>query len=127
MPMAQRFASLEEWLAGLREEDAPIVVEGPKDFSALEGFGIRNVVTLSREPLYKVVEGIAASSKRVIILTDLDKEGKRLYSKLKQGFDRAGVQVDTVYREWLFRETELSHIEGLAAYVEHKEQKEGRP
>lgn len=125
--MAQGFASVEEWLASLREEDAPVIVEGPKDFSALEAFGIRNVVTLSREPLYKVVEGIAASSKRVIILTDLDKEGKRLYSKLRQGFDRLGVQVDAVYREWLFRETELSHIEGLAAYVEHKAQRGGRP
>lgn len=123
--MAQGFASVEEWLASLREEEAPIVVEGPKDRACLEGFGIRNVVTLSREPLYKVVEGIAASSRRVVILTDLDGEGKRLYGKLRQGFDRAGVQVDSVYREWLFRETELSHIEGLAAYVEHREEKEG--
>ncbi len=123
--MAQGFASVEEWLASLREEDAPVIVEGPKDRACLEGFGIRNVMTLSREPLYKVVEGIAASSRRVVILTDLDKEGKRLYSKLRQGFDRLGVQVDSVYREWLFRETELSHIEGLAAYVEHREEKEG--
>ncbi len=117
------FVSLEEWLAGLREEDAPIVVEGQKDCAALEAFGISGIVTLSKSPLYKVVDDIERESKRVIILTDLDKEGKRLYSRLKQSFDRIGVQVDSVYREWLFKETRLSHIEGLISYVRHEEMK----
>lgn len=119
--MKQVFASLEEWLAGLREEDAPIVVEGQKDCAALEAFGISGIVTLSKSPLYRVVDDIERESKRVIILTDLDKEGKRLYSRLKQSFDRIGVQVDSVYREWLFKETKLSHIEGLPAYARHQE------
>ncbi len=121
--MKQVFASLEEWLAALREERVPIVVEGPSDRAALEAFGITTITTLSRTPLYTVVEDIGRISKRVIILTDLDKEGKRLYSRLKQSFDRAGVQVDTLYREWLFKETRLSHIEGLINYVGHEEMK----
>lgn len=121
--MKQEFASLEEWLAALREEDAPIVVEGLKDCAALEAFGISGIVMLSKSPLYRVVDDIERESKRVIILTDLDKEGKRLYSRLKQSFDRIGVQVDRVYREWLFKETKLSHIEGLINYVRHEEMK----
>lgn len=119
--MKQTFASLDEWLAALKEEAIPIVVEGPNDRAALEAFDISGIITLSRTPLYKVVDDIAERSKRVIILTDLDKEGKRLYSKLKQSFDRIGVQVDTVYREWLFKETTLSQIEGLPNYVKHLE------
>lgn len=119
--MKRMFASLDGWLAALKEESSPIVVEGPNDRAALEAFGITQLVTLSRTPLYRVVDDIAETSKRVIILTDLDKEGKRLYSKLKQSFDRIGVQVDTVYREWLFKETKLSQIEGLPNYVKHLE------
>lgn len=121
--MKQIFASLDEWLSALKEEAIPIVVEGPHDRAALEAFGVTQLVTLSRTPLYKVVEDIAERSKRVIILTDLDKEGKRLYSKLKQSFDRIGVQVDTVYREWLFKETKLSQIEGLPHYMKRQEVK----
>ncbi|MBS3165260.1 toprim domain-containing protein [Candidatus Woesearchaeota archaeon] len=111
-----RMESLEDWLAALQSAGCPIVVEGPKDRAALEQFGILDVVTLSREPLHEVVEGISARSKRVVILTDLDKEGKLLYSKLRQGFSRLGVQVDNVFREFLFS-TQLSHIEGLATYI----------
>ncbi len=124
--MKDKFASIEEWVAALSEEDAPIVVEGPNDRSALEAFGIRDIVTLSKYPLYKVVDDITERAKRVIILTDLDKEGKRLYSKLKQSFDRVGVKVDTLYREWLFRESQLSHIEGLVTYIKHEEFRKAR-
>lgn len=121
--MKRTFASLEEWLSALREESAPIVVEGPNDKAALQAFDITRLVTLSRTPLYKVVEDIAEHSKRVIILTDLDKEGKRLYSKLKQSFARIGVLVDRVFREWLYAETTLTQLEGLVTYVRHQEEK----
>ncbi len=94
-----------------------VIVEGNKDKRALQQFGIKNVVTL-KKPLYKVVEDVAANTKDAAILTDLDKEGKLLYSKLSTGLQRNGVRIDNKLRNFLFRKTKIRQIEGLRNYAE---------
>ena len=101
-----------EFISSLKNEDKIIIVEGNKDKAALAKFNI-DCITLSKYPLYKICEDIAEEGKDVIILTDFDKKGKQLYGRLKKNLERLGVKIDHKYREWLQRNTKLSHIEGL--------------
>lgn len=108
--------SLEEWAQELKDSNKLIIVEGKKDKKALELLGITNILTLSK-PLYEVVEQISNKTKEIVILTDLDPEGRKLYSKLKTQFQKRKVKIDTKFREFLIRETKLTHIEGLTHYL----------
>ncbi len=106
---------IEELLSQIRDSDKIVIVEGIKDRRALREFGIENVITLNK-PVHQIVDQVS-SEKEVVILTDLDSEGRQLYSKLKKSLDRIGVRVDNRLRELLFKKTELRQIEGLAGYL----------
>ncbi|VVB75838.1 Ribonuclease M5 [Candidatus Tiddalikarchaeum anstoanum] len=89
-----------------------VIVEGQKDVSKLKKFGIFNVEQISRMPLYSFAEKIAKNHREVIILTDNDKAGSKLYSKLKKEFLRLGVTTDGSFRKHLAK-LGISHVEGL--------------
>ncbi|MFH1408642.1 MAG: toprim domain-containing protein [Nanoarchaeota archaeon] len=108
--------TLEDWIAFLKESEKVIVVEGKKDIRALTYFDIP-ALALEGGSVLEMAERITEEHKDCIILTDLDKEGKRLYAMLKDYLSRMGVRVDTFFREWLFRETKLRQIEGLVSYA----------
>jgi len=107
--------SLHEWIENLRASNKLILVEGKNDKAALNELGITNILTVSRTPAYKTVEKI--KQKEVIILTDLDKEGKKLYSVLRHQLQKHGIKIDLVFREFLFKKTDLTNIEGLTHYL----------
>lgn len=113
---------LEEWIIQLRETEKIIIVEGEKDKKALESFGIYKTLTLKR-PLFSIVEEIAEIHKECIILSDLDKEGKKIYSNLKHNLQNRGVKIDNKFREFLFKNTKLTNIEGLTRYYNKTIQK----
>ena len=96
-----------------------IIVEGKKDKIALEKLGIKNISTLSKKPLYQVVEEIANENEECIILTDLDKKGKEIYGKLNSQLQRNGVKIDNKLRNFLFKNTKLRQIEGITTYFEY--------
>ena len=102
-----------EWADKLKDSGKTVVVEGKKDARALNSFGVFKIFTLSKKPLYAVVEEIAAKSKEVVILTDFDKQGKALYGKLKSYFQRQGCEVDNYFREFLQKNFRFSHVEGI--------------
>ena len=115
------------WVESLKASNTLIIVEGKKDRAALESLGIAasNIITLEG-PLYRNVEKIAemisdmaSKPKKAVILTDLDPEGKKLYSKLKKDLGEHGVEIDDRFREFLFRKTKLRQIEGLKTYMEN--------
>jgi 5S rRNA maturation endonuclease (ribonuclease M5) len=107
-------AVIEEMLALIEKEKySLVIVEGKKDKVALEELGFNNIIILDK-PLYEIIEQV--NVKRVILLTDLDKEGRNLYSKLKKELDKRGVVVDNRLRNLLFK-TELRQIEGLTSYL----------
>ena len=87
-----------------------ILVEGKKDEKALRTLGCTEIITLENKALYEVVEGIKV--KEIVLLTDLDSEGKKLYSQLKHMFTQRGVSVDDKLRLLLFKH-KISTIEGL--------------
>jgi 5S rRNA maturation endonuclease (ribonuclease M5) len=111
--------TIEEWITALRESGKTVIVEGKKDLRALNDLGVTNVVTLSRKPLFAIVEEVAHSSDQVVILTDFDKTGRQLYGKLAKGLAALGVEIDNTFREFLYS-LKISHIEGLATYVNNR-------
>ena len=108
----------EEWLEKLKEEskEKVVLVEGIKDKKALESLGIKNIITL-KKPLYAVAEQIQKTGKECIIMLDLDKEGKKLYSKINSYLSQLGVKIDNSFRDFLFK-TKLRQIEGIDSYIE---------
>jgi 5S rRNA maturation endonuclease (ribonuclease M5) len=106
------------WIEILKKSDSIIIVEGKKDLAALERLGIINAKEL-KGPIFEFCENISKDHKEAILLTDLDSEGKRLYSIIKENLERNKVKVDNSFRNFLFRETVLKHIEGLDSYIEN--------
>ncbi len=104
---------IEEWKMKLQTTEKLIVVEGKKDFNALTSLGVKNIVSLKNKPLYKFVEEIAEITKEAIILTDLDSEGRKLYSILREDLEKNGVKIDKQFREFLLNNTKLVCIESI--------------
>jgi 5S rRNA maturation endonuclease (ribonuclease M5) len=112
-----------EWLENLKASNTLIIVEGKKDRAALTNLGLTNIIMLEG-PLYQNVEKIAelmaqlaSRLRKAVILTDLDPEGKKLYSRLKKDLGEHGVEIDDRFREFLFRKTKLRQIEGMDTYL----------
>ena len=106
----------EEWKEKIQNTDKIIIVEGKKDRNALISFGAKNIVTING-PLYKIVEDIAERGKEAVILTDFDKEGKKLYGFLKSHLQRNGVKIDNYFREFLMKNTKITCIESLDKFL----------
>lgn len=116
--------NIQEWIFKLKEFKGIIIVEGPKDKKTLISLlGEKNIFVLSKKPLYAIVESIAAKTKDVVILTDLDEKGKELYGCLRSNLQKHGVRVNRTFREYLFKKTKISHIEGLETYINHRGKK----
>ena len=105
----------------ISHSNIPIIVEGRNDKKALQELGLENIFTLNL-PLFKIVERI--SGKEVVILTDLDKKGKQLYRRIQHDCIHHGIKINNKLRHFLFRETQLAHIEGLPTYLRNVERKE---
>ena len=106
-------------LSDLAESKAAVIVEGRKDKAALVKIGIYNnsIFVLNTKPLFSVAEEVAANFEKAAILTDLDAEGKKLYGKLNTLLQRLGVKVDNSIRNFLFKNTKLRQIEGIANII----------
>ena len=104
----------------LKEENTLVIVEGYKDKRSLTSLGIseRRILSTQRRALFKLVEEVIKKDKKAVILTDLDKTGKKLYSKLNSDLSQRGVHIDNKLRNFLFRHTSLRQIEGLKDYIE---------
>jgi 5S rRNA maturation endonuclease (ribonuclease M5) len=109
-----------EWLEKLKDSERLIIVEGVKDKKALINIGLQpERIVILDDAVFAVAEKVAERTKQAIILTDLDKEGKKLYANLKTNLTRIGVQVDNKFREFLFSNSDLSHIEGIDTYFKN--------
>ncbi len=109
---------LEEELSLLKKSEL-VIVEGINDKKALKAFGIKRIITLA-QPLYKVIE---SCEREAAVLTDLDREGKMLYSKIRSELSRRGVKINDRFRNFLFSSTKLRQIEGLENYINRLKQR----
>ncbi len=99
----------------IKENKYLILVEGKKDKKALQSFGLKNIQSLENRPLFEVIESI--KEKDLVLLTDLDTEGRKIYSKLHQGLQRRGIKINNTLRNKLFK-TPVRQIEGLDTYLQ---------
>ncbi len=109
----EEFSSL---LNKIIEGNIPVVVEGKNDRAALQELGLSLVLVLYKKPFYKLIESLH-QFKEIVILTDLDKEGKKLYAKINDECSQRGIRVNNHLRKFLFKETALRQIEGLPNYL----------
>ena len=108
---------LREELEYARERGFLILVEGKNDKKAFEDIGFENVFAIDKMAGYRVVEEVAKRAKEVVIMTDLDKEGKKLYTYFNHHLCQNGVRIHNRLREFMFRHTQLRQMEGLANYL----------
>lgn len=115
---AEVTAAVENMLGKISNNGVAVIVEGKKDKVALGKIGIHNnVFVLNAKPLFVVAEEISKSYDEAAILTDLDREGKKLYGKLNTLLQRQGVRVDNRLRNLLFKSTRLRQIEGIGKFI----------
>ncbi len=105
-----------------KAKDYLIIVEGKKDKRALEELGFQNIFVINEtgKSLYEKIEQIEniAGKKKICILTDFDKKGKKLYLLLKSELSQRGVRLDSSLRGILLK-SRISHIEGLASFMKN--------
>lgn len=103
-----------------------IIVEGKKDVNALNKLGFEKVIALHktgfslREGIEEIIKDLDKKDK-VCILTDFDRRGKMLYMKTKEIMQELGVRLDSSFRGLLIK-ARISHIEGLASFMQKVEQ-----
>ena len=117
--MNKKIEEFQNFIRKIQKSNTLVIVEGKKDKAALQKLGINNIIELNKKPLFQIIEEIATSNEECIILTDLDKEGKQLYSKLNSNLQKNGVRVNNKFREFLFKHTKLRQIEGMDTYIKN--------
>ncbi len=103
-----------EFISLLRErsKEVPIVVEGKNDERVLRRFGIKNVITLSGKNYHDLLEEIPEETTEVVLLTDVDKQGEKIFRTLKKLFESQNLKVDGSLREYL-RKLDVEEVEDL--------------
>ena len=109
---------IDMWVEQLQHDNSSLViVEGQKDKRALNKLGIENVYSIDK-PIYLMIESIIEKNKQVIILTDFDKTGRKLYARIKHDLQRNGIKINDKYRKFLSR-CKITHLEGLFTYYKN--------
>ena len=107
---SNKMETLIEWAHALKSSKKCIIVEGRKDKKALEQLGMQKIIMFSNAPHYSLE---TIEEKEVVILTDLDRHGRKLYKIAKQNLQARGIKIDRKFREFLIRETKVMNIESL--------------
>jgi len=102
-----------------------IVVEGKRDELALRNFGIDNIVKISGKPLYRSCLDLVKlkrryKNKEVIILTDFDREGRKLASRLRLLLQRYKIHPNSRLRKEIMG-LGKNKIEDLKSWTRIKE------
>jgi 5S rRNA maturation endonuclease (ribonuclease M5) len=103
-----------------------ILVEGKKDVNAMKSLGFEKVYAIHQTgvSIRERIEEIASyidKKEKVCILTDLDKQGKKLYMVIKPILQELGVKLDSSLRGILIK-SGVSHIEGFTTFMKKIEQ-----
>ena len=110
------FSSFLDWKKKLIEygnrENVVILVEGKRDESVLRNWGIVNILSLKGKRFYDIVEQVEFTD-LCILLFDLDKQGEKIFQKLKSMLMREGIPVNETFREYL-KNFDIKEIEELS-------------
>ena len=123
MDDAERLERLEALVEKLLDASAmtPIIVEGKKDSRALSSLGITdNVIELNAGlSILSFCERLALEHREVVVLTDWDRKGGRLFRQLSDCFRSLGVTVDGKLRSDMahLAKKGAKDVEGLPGFM----------
>ena len=121
----RKFADFIDFLAGfiaelnrLAAEGCVVLVEGVRDVRAMRGVGYRGDIMSVSSVKRKESESLLTVSKRVIIMTDLDPEGRRLAARFAKSFTHRGLSISLDQRRRLLLASRgvFRHIENLKRF-----------
>jgi len=96
----------------------PIIVEGKKDKVALERFGFKNIIPISGKSNGKILQLLKNKKQRkVAILTDFDKEGRKKCAELTRLLQKNGIKIDSFVRITFKRTFKIHKIEELNSFT----------
>lgn len=119
----RRLEILEELLDDLSarsREGTIIVVEGKRDIASLRKLGIKGPIETSTHiPVLELSGKLVEKGKEIIILTDWDRRGDLLGSKVSSDLRYLGLKVDTDFRMKLSSlvKKEIKDVESLYSYM----------
>ncbi len=123
---AKRFIDFQAFLEGLvRElnllsaEGWVVLVEGQRDSAALRKLGYRGGL-LTGYKFKKTISSVGAGPRRVVVLTDLDREGRRLAGRYAAMMSHEGFEVSMDQRRRLMRASRgvFRHVENLSRFAD---------
>ncbi len=126
----KEFLDLWERLLTESEGDqSVVVVEGERDRRSLRqlGFGAPIALVHRGDSLSVTAHRLSAGGRRVVILTDWDREGGQLARRLKEFLEAERVPLDLEYRRRLAKvlRGELAHVEGLYGWARRLAERRG--
>ncbi len=119
----ERLEKLEELileLKNLSDAGAIIVVEGRKDVESLRSLGINGEVKLSsQQPLLDFTEKLSRSGKEIVLLTDWDRKGGMVASKITDYLHAYSIipNMDIRARIGFLVKKRIKDIESLSKYM----------
>lgn len=123
----------ELWVRFQSDVRAPgtvVVVEGERDRRSLRRLGLKGTIVLVHRgrTLSETAQHLAATARRVIVLTDWDTEGGHLAQRLKEflGTGRSGPDLEHRRRLARVLRGELVHVEGLYGWAVRAAEKANR-
>ncbi len=121
----RKFADFVDFLAGLiaelnrlAAEGCVVLVEGARDVHAMRGVGYKGGIMSVSSVRRRESESLLAGYKRVIIMTDLDAEGRRLAARFSKSFAHRGLSISLDQRRRLLVASRgvFRHIENLKRF-----------
>ena len=116
----ERIEELLSELTAYSKKGAIIIVEGKRDILSLKRLGIEgNFELATRQSLFNFSEKIASLGSEVVILTDWDRRGELLATKLSEYFESFGLKPELQIRNKLrlISQKEIKDVESLYTYV----------
>jgi len=116
------FDALLETLNVLRErsQDAPIIVEGPRDERALREIGVTGKVyqVQTASSVFEFCESLAHEHREALLFTDLDSAGKKIGRTVKKYLTDKGVKIDNNLAKKLLYALDTVETEKVAVRLE---------
>lgn len=110
---------LVEELNGLSDEGWALLVEGPRDANAMKSLGYRGLI-VTTSSLSRFGTKSLGDAKGVVVLTDLDREGRQLASRYTRILLHGGFQTSLLQRKRLLVASKgvFRHIENLSRFAD---------
>ncbi|MFW6040937.1 MAG: toprim domain-containing protein [Thermoplasmatota archaeon] len=127
MRLKEKLKGTKEVLDRIKEKNqtTPIIVEGKKDVKALRRLGIRGEIIKikTHQRIFHIIENLRDEYQGVIILTDWDPTGSRLYHRIKKACKANDIEYNERFRKELVKyvKGEVKDIEGLPKFIKRVE------